>query len=86
MLTALSKINYFSTARYFGSYDFSTLYTSISHQTLKNALQELITEAYEIKDSEFIVADSTGNAFLSDVSSRVTSKHTLSRETLVQHV
>ena len=42
VLSALSKINYFSTAKCFDSYDFSTLNTSNPHATLKEALKTLI--------------------------------------------
>ena len=35
VLSTLNKINYFSTARHFDSYDFSTLYTSIPHAALR---------------------------------------------------
>ena len=42
VLSALSKINYFSTAKHLDSYDFSTLYTSIPHTSLKEALTSLI--------------------------------------------
>ena len=34
MFLTLNKINYFSTARHFDSYDFTTLYTSIPHAAL----------------------------------------------------
>ena len=53
VLSALSKINYFSTATCFDTYDFSTLYTSIPHASLKHALTTLIKEAYRIRDSLF---------------------------------
>ena len=69
MLSTLNKINYFSTARHFDSYDFSTLYTSIPHVALKEALGTLVREAYKIRDSEYIVADTNGNAYWSDVPS-----------------
>ena len=48
VLSVLSKINYFSTTKHLDSYDFSTLYTSIPHTSLKEALTSLIKEAYEI--------------------------------------
>ena len=53
VLSALSKINYFSTAKCFDSYDFSTLYTSIPHAALKEALKALIQEAYKVRGSEY---------------------------------
>ena len=48
VLSALSKINYFSTAKHF---DFSNLYTSIPHTSLKEALTSLIKEAYRVRDN-----------------------------------
>ena len=86
MLSTLNKINYFSTARHFDSYDFSTLYTSIPHAALKEALETLVHEAYGVRDSEFIVADTNGNASWSDVPSRLSSRHSISEEVLVAYV
>ena len=57
VLSALSKINYFSTAKHLDSYDFSTLYTSIPHTSLKEALTSLIKEAYKVRDNIYLVAD-----------------------------
>lgn len=50
VLSALNERNYFSTARDFDSYDFSTLYTSTPHVSLKYALTFLIKEAYRVRD------------------------------------
>ena len=86
MLSTLSKINYFSTARHFDSYDFSTLYTSIPHVALKEALETLVQEAYMVRDSEFIIADSTGNAYWSNVPSNSSSKQNITEEMLVTYV
>ena len=46
VLNRLRKTNYFSPAKYFDSFDFSTLYTSIPHDSLKMALTSLIMETY----------------------------------------
>ena len=51
MLLTLNKINY--TARHFDSYDFTTLYTSIPHAALKEALGTLVQKAYRVRDSEY---------------------------------
>ena len=67
VLSTLNKINYFSKARHFDSYDFSTLYRSIPHAALKEALETLVCEAYKVRDSEFIVADTNGNTSWSDL-------------------
>ena len=57
VLSALSKIKYFSTAKHLDSYDFSTLYTSnIPHTSLKEPLTSLIEEAYKVSDNIYLVA------------------------------
>ena len=53
MLLTLNTINYFYTARHFDSYDFTTLYTSIPHAALKEALGTLVQEAYRVRDSDY---------------------------------
>ena len=85
MLSTLNKINYFSTARHFDSYDFST-YTSIPHVALKEALGTLVREAYKIRDSEYIVADTNGNAYWSDVPSSSSLKQSISEQVLVNYM
>ena len=74
MLSALNTINYYSTARRFDSYDFSTLYISILY---------LIKEAYRVRDNMFLVVDNRGKAHWSDKPSRV---HSLTEETLIAYV
>ena len=82
----LDKINYFSTAKHFDSYDFSTLYTSIPHAALKEALESLIQEAYKVRDSEYIVADTNGNAYWSDVPSTSSAKYSINEDMLIAYV
>ena len=86
VLSTLNKINYFSTARHFDSYYFSTLYTSIPHVALKEALGTLVREAYKIRDSEYIVADTNGNAYWSDVPSSSSLKQSISEQVLVNYM
>jgi hypothetical protein len=86
VLSALDKINYFSTAKHFDSYDFSTLYTSIPHAALKEALESLIQEAYKVRDSEYIVADTNGNAYWSDVPSTSSAKYSINEDMLITYV
>ena len=74
MLSALCKINYFSLAKQFATYDFSTLYMSIPHPALKEALKSLIQEAYRVRDSEYNVADTNDNAYWSDIPSTSSAK------------
>ena len=42
VLNTLSRINYFSLAKHNDNYDFSTLYTSVPHDSLKHAMKCLI--------------------------------------------
>ena len=85
-LYGLNKINYFSTAKHLDSYDFATLYTSIRHDSLKQALKSLIKEAYRVRDSVFIVADLTGRAYWSNIPSSSSSRHSITEEQFVAYV
>ena len=86
VLSTLNKINYFSTAKHLDSYDFATLYTSIRHDLLKQALKSLIKEAYRVRDSVFIVADLTGRAYWSNIPSSSSSRHSITEEQFVAYV
>ena len=83
VLSTINTINYFSTAKHFDSYDFSTLYTSIPHVSLKHALATLIKEAYRVRDNIFLVVDNRDKAYWSDQPSRISSRHSLTEETLM---
>ena len=83
MLNTLSRINYFSLAKHNDSYDFSTLYTSIPHDSLKYAMKCLIQEAYKVRDNMFLVVRGNGKAIWSDVPS---TKHSFSEDKLTSHV
>ena len=67
----MSYTNYFSTAKHF---DFSTLYTSIPHDSLKLALVSRIQEAYKVRDDDFLVVDKYGKAYWSDIQSTASSR------------
>ena len=71
---------------HFDSFDFSTLYTSIPHLSLKGALTCLIKEAYKVRDDTFLVVDSRGNAYWSDIPSRASGKHSLTEHKLIMLV
>ena len=86
ILSALSKINYFSTAKHLDSYDFSTLYTSIPHTSLKEALTSLIKEAYKVRDNIYLVVDTRGKVFWTDIPSKAASKYNITEETLIKLV
>ena len=83
MLNTLSRINYFSLAKHNDSYDYSTLYTSIPHDSLKHAMKCLILQAYKVQDNMFLVVRGNGKAIWSDVPS---TKHSFSEDKLTSHV
>ena len=90
MLSALCKINYFSVAKQFDTYDFSTLYTSIPHPALKEALESLIQEAYRVRHSEYNNYCSgykiNGNAYWSNIPSTSSTKYNITDEMLIAYV
>ena len=57
VLNRIRKTNYFSPAKHFDSFDFSTLYTSIPHDSLKITLTSLVKEAYRVRGNKFLVVD-----------------------------
>ena len=69
LTTCLAKIVYFSPAKHFDSFDFSTLYTSIPHDSLKMALTSLVMETYRVRGNKYLVVDKYGNACWSDIAS-----------------
>jgi hypothetical protein len=83
VLSTLKKINYFSSAKHCDSYDFSTLYTSIPHDSLKQAMKYLIQEAYRVRDNVFLVVRSNGKGVWSDVPS---ARQSLTEDKLITYV
>ena len=83
VLSTLKKINYFSSAKHCDSYDFSTLYTSIPHDSLKQAMKYLIQEAYRVRDNVFLVVRSNGKGVWSDVPS---ARQSLTDDKLITYV
>ena len=55
VINAINKINDTSKARYFDSYDFSTSYTNIPHDSLKNCLTDLVDMAFRVRGALYIV-------------------------------
>ena len=86
VLDHLVKINYFSSAMHADSFDFSNLYTSIPHASLKKALVSLIKEAYKVRDSIFLVVNRCGKAHWSDSPSRAASSRSITEDKLVELV
>ena len=83
VLNALNRINHFSSAKHSDSYDFSTLYTSIPHDSLKSALKSLIQEAYKVRDNSFLVVNNNGKGMWSDVPS---TRQSLTEDKLISYV
>ena len=83
VLSSLNIINYFSTAKHF---DFSTLYTSIPHTSLLEALTSLIKEAYKVRDNIFLFVDNRGIAYWSDIPARSSYKRSKTEHTLIELV
>ena len=52
VLDRLHQINKTSRARRFDSYDFTTLYTNIPHNALKNNIRSLVREAFKIRGGQ----------------------------------
>ena len=75
-----------SSAMHVDSFDFSNLYTSIPHASLKTALVSLIKEAYKVRDSIFIVVDRYGKAHWSDSPSMAASSRSITEDKLVELV
>ena len=83
VLSKLSKINYFSTAKHSDSYDFSTLYTTIPHHSLKYALRSLIQEAFKVKNKTFLLIHGSNKGVWSDLPS---AKHSFTEDRLITYV
>ena len=65
VLQSIQLINDASKAYHFDSFDFSTLYTNISHSALKYALNVLIKDAYTIKGAQYLSINKHGRAYWS---------------------
>ena len=54
VISTLKDINASAKAKHFDSYDFSTLYTSIPHDSLKNNMRLLIDEAFKVRGAIYL--------------------------------
>ena len=59
-------------AKCFDSYDFATLYTNIPHEGLKMNIRDLVREAFKFRRGKYLIVDSHGKAYWSQVPSFVT--------------
>ena len=83
VLKIISNINNSGRVECFDSYDFSTLYTSIPHQLLKDSLKELIMEAFLKRGATYLV-ERRGRAYWSTQKGKFSISVTESQ--LVQYV
>ena len=86
VLNRLRKTNYFSPAKHFDSFDFSTLYTSIPHDSLKMALTSLVMETYRVRGNKYLVVDKYGNACWSDTASTASYKTSIREDSLLEMI
>ena len=56
---------------------------SIQHTNLKIALISLIKEAYRVRDNIYLIVDTRGRAFWSDVPSKASYKSSVTEEMLI---
>ena len=61
----IEKFNTSSKAKSMDSYDFSTLYTSIPHDSLKHNLGLLIDEAYRVRGALWLTVNKSGKCMWS---------------------
>ena len=64
-LKVLHEVNGTSRALHMDSFDFSTLYTKIPHDSLKSNLKDLIQEAYKIRGAKFLCVRDSGTTYWS---------------------
>ena len=62
VLDRLRNINRTSRAKSFDSFDFSTLYANIPHEALKTNIRNLITEAFKVRGSKYLIVSRDGKA------------------------
>ena len=84
LLDRLHQINKTSRARRFDSYDFSTLYTNIPHNALKNNIRSLVREAFKIRGAKYIIVDRHGNGHWSLELASSTACVSVSKSKLVE--
>ena len=63
VISTLKDINTFAKAKHFDSYDFSTLYTSIPHDSLKNNMSLLIDKAFKACGAVYLSVNKSGKCY-----------------------
>ena len=67
------------------TYDFSTLYTSIPHDKLKDQLKEFVTQLFQKKEKNFIIS-SYHKAYMSENKSKRSSDVSFTKEELIKAI
>ena len=60
VLYSIQRLSNTADAYSLNTYDFSTLYTNIPHDSLKNNMKELIDEAFSVRGAQYISFNSRG--------------------------
>ena len=63
VISTLEDLNTSAKAKHFDSYDFSTLYTSIPHDSLKNNMSLLIDEAFKVRGAVYLSVNKRGKCY-----------------------
>ena len=63
VISTLKDINTSAKAKHYDSYDFSTLYTSIPHDSLKNNMSLLIDEAFKVRGAVYLSVNKRGKCY-----------------------
>ena len=84
VLDLIDKLNNSTLVRHADTFDFSTLYSSISHNLLLQCLEELITEEFRVRGATYICVNHN-NTFWSD--NKVNNQdHNVSESNLIEYV
>ena len=65
VLQSMHTLNDISAARTMDTFDFSTLYTSIPHHSLKSSMKQLIEDAFKVRGAMYLSITKRGKCFWS---------------------
>ena len=63
VLDMVHHTNMYSCAKHLDTYDFSTLYTSIPHDSLKHNIRKLIVEAFKVRGAQYLAISKKGSGY-----------------------
>ena len=85
VLDFINMNNTMSGVKSINTYDFSTLYTSIPHDQLKNNLELFVNKVFTFKDKQYIIPNLfTKKAYFSNCSTRGNNKVCFSKDDLLE--